>query len=87
MLNDGVKKIKNESREILRRLTEIKIQIEKKETEDSMCGLRQIKLKEYLKVLKLDPAVYHGGDFEGKSHTDNVRELEVNEMYVRTQVP
>ena len=67
LLNDGVKKIKNKSTEILRRLTEIKIQIEKKETEDSMCGLRQIKLKESLKVLKLDPAVYHGGDFEGKA--------------------
>ena len=32
-----------------------------------MCGFRQTKLKESLKVLKLDPAVYHGGDFEGKA--------------------
>ena len=32
-----------------------------------MCGLGQTKLKESLKKLKIDPAVYHGGDFEGKA--------------------
>ena len=32
-----------------------------------MCGLRQTKLKESLKNLRIDPVVYHGGDFEGKA--------------------
>ena len=51
----------------MRRLTEINIQIEKKENEDSNCGKRQLQLKESLKILKIDPAIYHGGDFEGKA--------------------
>ena len=51
----------------MRRLTEINIQIEKKENEDSNCGKRQLQLKESMKILKIDPAIYHGGDFEGKA--------------------
>ena len=64
-IEDGITQIKNF--EIMRRLTEIKMRIEKLENEDSKCGKRQTKLKESLKKLKIDPAIYHGGDFEGKA--------------------
>ena len=64
---DGIKELSNESREIMRRLTEINIQIEKEENEESKCGERQRKLKESMKEMKINPAIYHGGDFEGKA--------------------
>ena len=43
------------------------MRVEKLEEEDSKCGPRQRKLKIAMKDLKLNPARYHGGDFEGKS--------------------
>ena len=46
------------------------MQIEKLEDDDSKCGKRQWQLKESFKLLKLYPARYHGGDFEGKSIQD-----------------
>ena len=49
---DGIKELSNGNREIMRRLTEIKIQIEKEENEESKCGERQIKLKESMKQMK-----------------------------------
>ena len=49
------------------KLTEIKIKIEFLEEEDSKCGDRQRMLKDDSKVLNLNPAKYHGGDFEGKA--------------------
>ena len=48
-IEDGITQIKNENFEIMRRLTEIKMRIEKLENEDSKCGTRQTKLKESLK--------------------------------------
>ena len=66
-LNDGIKNISNENRDIMRRLTEVKILIEKGENEDSKCGERQKQLKESMKDLKINPAIYHGGDLEGKA--------------------
>ena len=67
MIKDGIKELSDDSREIMRRLTEIKIQIEKEEHEESKCGERQKKLKESMKQMKINPAIYHGGDFEGKA--------------------
>ena len=67
MIKDGIKKVSDDSRDIMRRLTEINIQIEKEEHEESKCGERQKKLKESMKKLKINPAIYHGGDFEGKA--------------------
>ena len=43
------------------------MRVEKLEEEDSKCGPRQRKLKLAMKMLKINPARYHGGDFEGKS--------------------
>ena len=67
VIKDGIKKVSDDSRDIMRRLTEINIQIEKEEHEESKCGERQKKLKESMKKLKINPAIYHGGDFEGKA--------------------
>ena len=47
-------------------LRNINMQIENLEEVESKCGVRLAKLKEACKSLKLDPAKYHGGDFEGK---------------------
>ena len=66
-IKDGITKIRNDNLELMRRLTEIKIQLEKLENEDSKCGKRQRQLKDALKILKIEPAIYHGGDFEGKA--------------------
>ena len=66
-LKDGIKLVSNDNREIMRRLTEIKIEIEKVENEDSKCGERQKQLKNSMKTLKINPAIYHGGDLEGKA--------------------
>ena len=65
-LKSGIKLITHENRDIKRRLTELKILIEKAENEDSKCGERQKQLKESMKNLKINPAIYHGGDLEGK---------------------
>ena len=43
------------------------MKIEQMEEVDSKCGARQRKLKEEMHILKINPARYHGGDFEGKS--------------------
>ena len=66
-LKDGIKLVSNDNRDIMRRLTEIKIQIEKAENEDSKLGERQKQLKESMKIMKINPAIYHGGDLEGKA--------------------
>ena len=67
VLNDGIELITDKNRDIMRRLTELKIQIEKTENEDFKCGEREKKLKESMKIMKINPAIYHGGDFEGKA--------------------
>ena len=66
-IKDGIKLASNENRDIMRRLTEIKIEIEKVKNEDSKCGDRQKQLKNSMKALKINPAIYHGGDLEGKA--------------------
>ena len=45
----------------------ISMEIEQLEEEESKIGPRQRKLKESCKQLNLNPACYHGGDFEGKA--------------------
>ena len=59
--------VTDEHRDIMIRLTEIKIQIEKIENEDLKCGERENRLKESMKKMKINPAIYHGGDLEGKA--------------------
>ena len=59
--------VTDENRDIMIRLTEIKIQIEKIENEDMKCGERENRLKESMKKMKINPAIYHGGDLEGKA--------------------
>ena len=66
-LKEGIKMVTDENRDIMRRLTEIKIEIEKIENEELKCGERENKLKESMKIMKINPAIYHGGDFEGKA--------------------
>ena len=44
-----------------------KIDIERLEEEESNIGPRQKKLKESGKKLGINPAIYHGGDLEGKA--------------------
>ena len=66
-LKEGIKMVTDENRDIMRRLTEIKIEIEKIENEELKCGERENKLKESMKRMKINPAIYHGGDFEGKA--------------------
>ena len=48
-------------------LTRLNLKIKHLEEEDSQCGQRQRELKKAMKTLKINPARYHGGDFEGKS--------------------
>ena len=45
VIKDGIKKVSDDSRDIMRRLTEINIQIEKEEHEESKCGERQKKVE------------------------------------------
>ena len=52
------------------RLRRINMKIEHLEDEDSKIGPRQKRLKESMKILNLNPARYHGGDFEGKAIQD-----------------
>jgi len=47
--------------------TKCEMQISKLEEYDSKCGPRQRKLKDAMKILNINPAKYHGGDFEGKA--------------------
>jgi hypothetical protein len=47
--------------------TKLAMKISKLEEFDSKIGPRQRKLKESMKIMKLNPAKYHGGDFEGKA--------------------
>ena len=47
-------------------LRNINMKIENLEEVESKCGVRLAKLKEACISLKLNPAKYHGGDFEGK---------------------
>jgi len=54
----------NEQSEMMTRLD---LKIKHLEESDSQCGQRQRELKISMKKLKLNPARYHGGDFEGKS--------------------
>ena len=53
-----------------RQISELKMNIEKVELEDSKCGPRQKMLKESAKSLNVNPARYHGGDMEGKAVQD-----------------
>ncbi len=53
--------------DISTKITILKMNIEKLEEEDSKCGSRQRNLKLSMKKLNLNPARYHGGDFEGKA--------------------
>lgn len=48
-------------------ITKTKMHIQKLEEEEAKSGPRQKELKNALKELKINPARYHGGDFEGKS--------------------
>ena len=48
---------------------ELKMKIETLEDVTLKCGVRHSILKRSCKNLKLDPAKYHGGDFEGKGQT------------------
>ena len=48
-------------------MTRLNLKIKHLEEEDSQCGQRQRELKKAMKTLKINPARYHGGDFEGKS--------------------
>ena len=57
----------HENSEGLRRLS---MKIDYLENQVSEVGPRQKRLKESMKNLKLNPARYHGGDFEGKSIQD-----------------
>ena len=66
-LKEGIEMVTDENRDIMIRLTEIKIQIEKIENEDLKCGERENRLKESTKKMKINPAIYHGGDLEGKA--------------------
>ena len=66
-LIEGISLVADENLEIMRKLTEIKIQIEKAENEDIKCGERENKLKESMNEMKINPAIYHGGDLEGKA--------------------
>ena len=54
-------------RELSKNLNEVKMKIEDLEERDSNCGKRQKILKQSCKNLNLNPARYHGGDFEGKA--------------------
>ena len=45
----------------------IKMDIERLEEEESNIGPRQKKFKESCKKLGINPAIYHGGDLEGKA--------------------
>ena len=57
----------HENSEGLRRLS---MKIDYLENQVSEVGPRQKRLKESMKNLKLNPARYHGGNFEGKSIQD-----------------
>ena len=48
-------------------LRDVKMKIETLEDVTLKCGVRYSQLKESCKILKLEPAKYHGGDFEGKA--------------------
>ena len=63
----GISLVADENLDIMRKLTEIKIQIEKAENEDIKCGERENKLKDSMNEMKINPAIYHGGDLEGKA--------------------
>ena len=45
----------------------IRMDIERLEEEESNIGPRQKKFKESCKKLGINPAIYHGGDLEGKA--------------------
>ena len=45
----------------------IKMDIERLEEEESNIGPRKKKFKESCKKLGINPAIYHGGDLEGKA--------------------
>ena len=55
--------------EINTELRELKMKIETLEDVTLKCGVRHGVLKQACKNLKLNPAKYHGGDFEGKGQT------------------
>ena len=66
-LNETKSKLTTNIHDINTKLTLLNMRVEKLEEEDSLCGPRQRKLKLAMKMLKINPARYHGGDFEGKS--------------------
>ena len=45
----------------------LEMDIERLEEEESAIGPRQRQLKESCKKLGINPAIYHGGDLEGKA--------------------
>ena len=66
-LKNGVQMFTDRIQKLNVQKTQLKMHIEKLEEEDSHCGERQNTLKESCGALKINPAKYHGGDFEGKA--------------------
>lgn len=66
-LREGAHMLTDTNQQLSLKLTTLKMTIEKLEEEDSKCGPRQKLLKDSCTLLKLNPARYHGGDFEGKA--------------------
>ena len=64
-IQNGLLTFTHEIQKLSVRLTQLKMQIEIVEEDD--CGKRQQMLKDACKSLNLNPARYHGGDFEGKA--------------------
>ena len=60
VLEEKVEILKNEH-------NNISMEIERLEEQESSIGPRQRKLKESCKKLGINPAIYHGGDLEGKA--------------------
>ena len=64
-VQNGILKFTDEIQKLSVELTKLKMAIEF--AEDDISGEREKKLKESCKNLNLNPACYHGGDFEGKA--------------------
>ena len=64
-IENGIQTFTHEIQKISVRLTQLKMKIEM--IEEDEYGAREKKLMEACKKLNLNPARYHGGDFEGKA--------------------
>ena len=64
-LQNGILKFTEEIHKLNVELTKLKMSIEF--VEDDTSGVREKMLKDACKSLNLNPARYHGGDFEGKA--------------------